>query len=124
MTSLAVAYLKTNRNDLARELLEAVVRIQPGNNAAFKHLGYCYLRLKEIDKSIENYTMAIRIDDQDWDARRGLGVAYILKGTSEDKAIDPKLKAKALEQWRRSLQINPDQPNRETLLKYIRVYSK
>jgi tetratricopeptide (TPR) repeat protein len=124
MTSLAVAYLKDGRNELARDVLEEVVRIQPGNSTAHKHLGYCYLTLKDFDKSIENYTRAIQIDDQDWDARRGLGVAYIMKGTDERGTIDQQLKVKAIEQWRWSLEIKPDQPNRESLLKYIRIYSK
>jgi len=124
MVSLAVAYLSMNQNEAAKEVLEAVVQIQPDNNTAYKHLGYCYLRLKDIDKSIGSYNKAIEIDENDWDARRGLGVAYILKGTNEDGSIDEQLRAEAVRQWQRSLEIKPDQPNREGLLKYIRVFAK
>lgn len=56
--------------------------------------------------------------------RRGLGVAYILKGTKEDETVDETLKKKAVEQWRLSLEIEPNQANRERLLKYIRIFSK
>jgi len=124
MTSLAVAYLKTNRNEPAREVLESVIQIQPDNNIAYKHLGYCCLLLKDIDKSIENYSKAIQINENDWDSLRGLGVAYILKGTAEDGTLDETLKAKAVQQWRRSLDIKPDQPNSERVFRLIRKYSE
>ena len=150
MTSLAVAYLKTNRNEPAKELLTSVIQIQPDNNTAYQYLGYCYLLLREqaieshkrsleigsetsgietslagyLDKSIESYNRAIEINDRDWEAHRGLGVAYIKKGKNEDGTMDETLKAKAVEQWRLSLDIRPEQPSREVLLKLIRTYSK
>jgi len=37
---------------------------------------------------------------------------------------DETLKAKAIQQWRLSLDLKPNQPNRERLLKYIEIYSK
>ena len=37
---------------------------------------------------------------------------------------DNALKEKALEQWQRSLEVNPQQPDRERLLKLIAYYSK
>jgi tetratricopeptide (TPR) repeat protein len=77
-----------------------------------------------MDKSIENYGKAIEINDKDWDAHRGLGVAYILKGTNEDETIDEVLKAKAVRQWQLSLDINPDQPNHKRLSELIQRYSK
>jgi tetratricopeptide (TPR) repeat protein len=124
MTSLAVAYLRTNRNEPARDLLKSVVQIQPDNNKAYKHLGYCYLLLKDLDESIRSYKKAIDADDNDWDARRGLGVAYIMKGKREDGTVDERAKQDAIEQWRKSLEINPDQPRREKLLKLVEHYSK
>lgn len=152
--SLAVCYLRTDRNEPAKELLTSVIQIQPDNNDAYKYLGYCYLKfynqavvsyksasntdsyntellasLKDkasemVDKSVESYSRAIEINDKDWDAHRGLGVAYILKGKSEDGSVDKTLKAKAVEHWRLSLDIKPDQPNHRGLLKLIRTYSK
>ena len=74
-----------------------------------------------MDKATESYGRAIEINDKDWQAFRGLGVAYMLRGiTNRDEA----LKAKAIQQWRLSLEINPNQPRRERLLKLIRKYSK
>jgi tetratricopeptide (TPR) repeat protein len=124
MISLAVAYLKTDRSSIAKELLTSVIQIQPDNKTAYKHLGFCCLQLKDADKSVENYSRAIEIDGKDWESRRGLGVAYMLKGKNEDGTIDDALKARAIQQWRLSLEINPNQPKSEKLLKLIQYYSK
>jgi tetratricopeptide (TPR) repeat protein len=154
MTSLAVAYLKTKRPSPAYELLKTVVQIQPANEQAHKYLGYIslvlYLEDKNayeaeqqsaspdevmveslkrsmanyLDESVASYEKAVALDEQDWDAHRGLGVAYIWKATTAAGGIDEALKEKALQQWRRSLEINPQQTYRDTLLRYIRIYSR
>ena len=151
IASLAVAYLNTNRNEPAKVLLETVLQIQPDSKTAYQYLGYCYLQLysqavelhkkasqtntqepeliaslkekadKILDDATESYSRAIEIDDKDWEALRGLGVAYMLRAR-RDK--DNALKEKALEQWQRSLEVNPQQPDRERLLKLIAYYSK
>jgi tetratricopeptide (TPR) repeat protein len=147
MVSLAVAYLRSNNNEPAKELLTSAMQIQPDNNAAYQYLGYCYLRLREqaaeaykqlgeadsnaparkvsldeyIDKAIESYGRAIEINNKDWEAFRGLGVAYMLRAIDNN---DELMKEKAVQQWRMSLDIKPDQPRRERLLELTRKYSK
>jgi len=147
MVSLAVAYLRSNNNESAKELLASAIQTQPNNNAAYQYLGYCYLRLREradeaykrlaeadsnapeikaslaeyLDKAMENYSKAIEINDKDWEAYRGLGVAYMLKALDDN---DETLKEKAVQQWRMSLDIKPDQPRRERLLELTKKYSK
>ena len=126
MNSLAVCYLKNNDTQLARELLTSVIQNQPGNSAAHQYLGYCLLRLGEVDKAIESYGRAIAIDDRDWEAHRGMGVAYMMRAIDEnnkDEVLKARLAVKAVEHWRKSLSIKPDQPNREKLLRYIANYS-
>ena len=152
MTSLAIAYLRTDRDEPAKELLTSAIEIDPQSGRAYKYLGYCYLRSYEkiaaeyrqltqqgteeqqrlsgmiaqgdelIVKAIENYTHAIEIDDADWDAHRGLGVAYIIDGKNPDGTLDEFLRDMAIEHWRRSLQINPDQPRADRLRKLIAKY--
>ncbi len=151
MTSLAVAYLRTNRNEPAKELLISAAEMQPDNNTVYQYLGYCYLRLnsqvmasykstleedgnntelltslkaeadESEDKAVESYSRAIEINDKDWQAYKGLGVAYMLRALNDENKM---LKAKAIYQWRLSLDINPDQPSRKMLLKLIKKYSK
>jgi tetratricopeptide (TPR) repeat protein len=121
MMSLAVAYLRTSRNEPAKELLMAVTRLQPTNSSARQYLGYCFLRLDDVNQAIENYRKAVDINSQDWEAYRGLGVAYMMKAI---KSEDAALKAQAVELWRQSLSIKPDQPRRDQLVKLIERYSK
>jgi len=132
MVSLAVAYLKSKRFMPAKELLEQVIEAQPGNGTAYQYLGYCHLRLKEqsetaaekmsrVEKGIESYRKAVQINDNDWMAHKGLGVAYMIKALGEKNA---ELKATAIEHWQRSLEIKPDQANSKKLRRLIKSYSK
>lgn len=152
MTSLAVAYLRAEQTDPAKELLESAIELDSQNGKAYRHLAYCYLRLYEakaqahqeaagadgaeqsyldslyrsgaemVALAIDNYTRAIDIDAQDWDAHRGLGVAYIIKGKTSEGRVDQALKDKAIMHWRTSLQTNPDQPRGDRLRKLIAKY--
>jgi len=147
MTSLAVAYLRSNRNEPAKELLNAAIKRKPDNGTAYHYLGYYYLRLydenfktykslkqtggddpelkasldESLEKAIANCRKAIKIDQTDWYAHKVLGVAYMLKSVN---IKDTLLKEKAVEQWRMSLQIKPDQPNYEGLARLIEKHSK
>jgi tetratricopeptide (TPR) repeat protein len=121
MTALATAYLQTERYEPAKELLVEVVEKEPGDSLAYQHLGYCQLRLGEVDGAIKSYRAALMVDEKDWQAARGLGVAYMLKGVGTE---DEGLKARAVEQWRLSLAIKPDQPRSDKLIELIEKYSK
>jgi len=77
-----------------------------------------------LDESVSSYAKAVELDEEDWDAHRGLGVAYIWKATAGAGGIDDGLKEQALYHWKRSLEINPQQTHRETLLRNIRIYSR
>lgn len=146
MTSLAVCYLRTNRNEPAKELLTSVIKSEPDNNTAYHYLGYCYLRFydqdlkayknikktggedlelkasleENLEKAIVNCDKAVQIEQTDWYAHKVLGVAYMFKSLNSK---DESLKAKAVQQWRLSLKIKPDQSNYEGVLKLIEKYS-
>jgi len=120
MMSLASAHLKAGRYKLAIELLRSVTQIQPYNNTAYQYLGYCHLRLDNMDEAIESYSRAIELSDKDWEAHRGLGVTYMIKARDTE---DELLKAKAVHHCRLSLDINPGQPNGDLLLGLIEEYS-
>jgi len=119
--SLAICYIKAGDYSSAVPLLMFVSQDRPDSSIAYQYLGYCYWKLGEPEKAIEAYNNAIKIDKRDWQAHRGLGVAYMTKAL---KNKDETLKAKALQHWRRSLAIQPHQSQRETLLKLIAKYSR
>lgn len=118
MISLARAYLRSGRFSSAKELLTHVIETAPENTMAYQYLGFAQLKLKEIDEAIESYLQAVEVNENDWMARKGLGVAYMLKAMKNQG--DDKLKALAVEQWNISVQIRPEQPR---LLQLIKQYS-
>ena len=113
MVPLAKVYLRSGQYSAAKELLAAVIKIQPHNALAYQYMGFAHLRLKEIDEAIENYKQAVQEDKTDYMAHKSLGVAYIIQYL---KTKDERLKALGLEQWNISLQLNPNQPKLKNLL--------
>jgi tetratricopeptide (TPR) repeat protein len=120
MTSLAFACLQSDKTEPAKNLLLQVTRLDPNSGVAYQYLGYCCLQLNEIDNAISNYTKAIEINKNDWEAQRGLGIAYILKVLT---TRDDTLKAQAVKSWREALRIKPDQPKADKLVQLIKQYA-
>jgi tetratricopeptide (TPR) repeat protein len=127
MNALGVAYLRSGNFAPAKELLNIVVAEQFNNNAAYRYLGYCHFKLNDYDQAVVSYKNAIEIDKNDWEAYRGLGVVYVTDAVSSsviDEAERTKLKSMGVEQWRKSLRINPNQQRREQLLRLVDKYSE
>jgi len=112
---------EAERYDRARQVLLSVTQMRPIDGAAFRHVGYCSAKLGDTDRAIQMYQRAIDLNNRDWEAHRGLGVAYMLKARQTG---DVRWKVTAVRHWRQSLVIEPDQPKRQTLEKLIREHSK
>jgi protein O-GlcNAc transferase len=115
MASLAQAYLRSGQFEAASELLNSVVAAEP-TSSSYQSLGYAALKLKKFDDAIASYRRAAELEPNDAAAYKGLGVALML---AANKNNDAKLKTEAIQQWQKSLDIQPDQPKlRELLRKY------
>ncbi len=107
------AYLKTNRNEPAKQLLTEVIQASSDSATAYQYLGYCFLQINArltdaskqaadnpdqnpalleslkadaqsaLGEAVKNYSKAIEINDKDWQAYRGLGVAYMLQAINQ-----------------------------------------
>ncbi|MHC4743727.1 MAG: tetratricopeptide repeat protein, partial [Planctomycetota bacterium] len=121
MMQLAYGYLKTKRFELAAEMLNSVIAKQADNATAHQYLGYCQLKLAAVDEAIGSYLKAVELNADDFEAHRGLGVAYMIKARSND---DSALAAKAIEQWQIALDINPAQANAAALKSMIEAYTQ
>jgi Tfp pilus assembly protein PilF len=107
MISLARVYLRSGQYTAAKELLAAVLEMEPNNALAHQYMGFAHLRLKETEEAIASYTKAVEADPNDYMAYKSLGVAYMIQYFSDR---NPATKARGLEAWGISLQLNPDQP--------------
>jgi len=121
MLKVAYGHLKAGRFQLAKEMLEYLIARRPGNGRAHQYLGYCNLKLGNVERAIVNYAAAVDLNAADWEAHRGLGVALMVKARSDS---DPDLAAKAIEQWRISLDIRPDQAKAREMARMIEMYSQ
>ena len=125
MISLALAYLRSGGYGAGVELLKTVTNIDPGNSIACQHLGYAYLRLRQMDDAADSYSRAIEINENDAAGYKGLGVVYMLKFQDAKAAgMDneaEEFKLRAMENWSRSLDIDPTQSK---LLKLYKKYSQ
>ncbi len=120
LLALGVAYVKAGQFERARQVLAAVTQIRPSDSVAYRHLGYCLIKLGNIDQAVQMYQKAVDFDSNDWEAHRGLGVACMLKAR---QTAEHRWQVKALEHWRRSLALRPDQPKHKMLEKLIRENS-
>ncbi len=117
MLAMAVAHMKAGQYDEARGVLISVTQMRPEDGTAFRHLGYCLVKLDDIDHAVQMYRKSIDLNKDDWQAHRGLGVAFMIKAR---RTADARLQAEALKHWRRSLSIAPSQPKHEVLEQLIR----
>ena len=118
---MAYGYLKMGRFDLAKDTLASVIAAQPNNGTAHQYLGYCHLKSGDLDAAMQSYVTAVDLNGADFEAHRGLGVAFMLKARGDG---GPDFAARAVEQWQVSLDINPDQANAPALRKMIEAYTQ
>jgi Flp pilus assembly protein TadD len=122
MVPLAAVYLRTGRYDAARELLTDAIKIYPNKGMAHQYMGFVQLKSKETDLAVESYKEAVRLDDKDWMAHKGLGVAYMLAAMKNNN--DENLKAMAIEQWNFSLKLKADQSELKKILERYQTNTK
>ena len=115
--AIALVYTRNDRLDEAQRILLSVLQQWPREAVALRHLAYCRLKLGDADQAIEMYEKAIGIEGNDWEAHRGLGVAYMVKFC---RYADARLRNLALYHWRQALAIYPDQPGGDVLQRLIK----
>ena len=96
---------------------ERGLAVEPNSAVGYNLLGMAYrmkyntLRASEWkEKEIEAFTRAVAADSTYWPARINLGATLYFLGEKE----------RAAEQFRRALELHPDNPEREELERFIR----
>ena len=85
-----------------------MIRRSP-SSTAYERLGYAMFKQRRFDGALVNFKKAVALDPEDSAALNGIGVClmtlYIQDGRENTVQRD-----KAIDAWRRSIQIRPSQP--------------
>jgi tetratricopeptide (TPR) repeat protein len=114
LVNLARTYMNQDRLKLARLTLVEAVNIDPSLAAAHEALGYCLFRSRDFGAAERSYLRALECNPRLPHARAGLGSIYMIQFLEDDSQTD--LRDRAMEQWHRSLELDPDQPRIRKLI--------
>lgn len=118
LVNLGSTYLKQGRVRPAIHAFELAVEMDPKFSTPQERLGYCYYAQGEYDKAAEYYQTAMGLEPRFADAHTGLGIVYMTQYLLDKNRVE--LRDKALAEWNRSLEINPQQVK---LADLVRKYS-
>ena len=93
----------------AKNTAEFLVKIDPTADG-YERLGWAHFRLNEYGKSIDAYRKAVELEPSHWQSHNGVG-CNALNTWLLSKKRDRQAAQEAKASFRRSLQINPQQPN-------------
>lgn len=107
LLGLANTHLKLGNYQRAANTLQSVVRSRP-TPGAFERLGYAEFKRRNFAAALEHYRAALALDANEIGALNGLGavlVTYYLQGGREEREQIEE----AMEAWRRSIRLRPNQ---------------
>ncbi len=108
LLGLADAHIRLGNHDRAINVLRTLIRQSP-SAIAYERLGYTQFKLRNFDDALASFRAALSIDNDNIASLNGLGVClmtlYIQGGRT-----DRPLWEQAIESWRRSTQLNANQP--------------
>jgi len=113
---LADAHIKLGNYDLAINVLQSLIRRSP-SPTAHERLGYAMFKHpdRRYEQALRHFSTAVELNPNDTAALNGVGVTRMtlfLEGGGENKYH----RDRAIDAWRRSLQINGRQPHITDLL--------
>ncbi len=114
LLGLADTHIKLGNFQRAANTLESVIRTRP-TATAYERLGYAQFKRRDFGESLRNYRKAVELNPEESSAHNGIGavlVTYYIQGGRRDRAQ----LEEALNAWRQSLRIRPDQPRIVDLL--------
>lgn len=119
LMNLGAAYRRVDKLESSIRSYRQALELAPGSAEVLERLGFCHFFKGDYDKALEFYHASIVIDSQMAVAHRGIGIVYMSRYLQSRE--DTHLRAKALEHWRISLEIDPTQDKlAELLAKYDR----
>ena len=108
LLGLADAHIRLGNYPEAENVLKSILGTQP-SATAYERMGYVRFKQRQFLDALNQFNQALTIDPNDTTSLNGVGVAKMtlfLKGGRTDRP----LREQALEAWRKSLRIKPQQP--------------
>jgi hypothetical protein len=93
-----LAALQTSQEVLAREHLERVIALAPGEPAAWADVGLLLLRQQDLDGALQRLTKAAQLAPDNADVQRLLGLTESRRGNLQE----------SIRHWKRALRSSPD----------------
>lgn len=109
-------YLKDKQYDQAARVFGTATKYDPSNPGLWRKLGLCHFRLKNYDQALQAYRQTAKLKSDDPIPYKNMGSVYMTQYYRGGKKSQ-ELYNKALQAWRKSLKINPNQPKLQKLLK-------
>lgn len=120
LLGLADAHIRLGNYPRAINTLNSLILSSP-SATAHERLGYALFKMRRFEDSLDQYETALQFDTQDIAALNGAGACYMtlyIEGQRDNQFQ----RDRALECWRRSVQLSPDQPRIIDLLsRYGRI---
>ena len=114
LLGLADAHIRLGNFARAINTLRSLIRTNP-SSTAYERLGYAQFKLRRFEESLDSFQRSLELDPNDSAALNGVGVANMTLYI-EGQRTNPYLRDQALDAWRRSVQVRPDQPRIVDLL--------
>ncbi len=114
LLGLADTHLKLGNFQRAANTLESVIRARP-TSTAYERLGYAEFKRLDFRAALEHYRTSVELNPRETAAHNGIGavlVTYYIQGERKNRAQ----LEEALNAWRTSLRIRPQQPQIVNLL--------
>jgi tetratricopeptide (TPR) repeat protein len=88
LNNSAVERIKNENYDIAIELLNEAISLNPDNGLFYFNRGYAYEGLKEYDKAISDYTKSISLVPDHWPSYLQRGTLYFLTKKCDNAVKD------------------------------------
>ncbi len=112
--NLGGVYLKQQKYAAAKKNLQRAVKLDPELALAHERLGLCLYRQRKYEAALSAYEQALLLEEENAAAHLGAGVTQMAMYLGDSKRED--LRIGAIRHWRRSLEIDPNQPNLQAIL--------
>ena len=112
--NLATEYLKNNKYEQGRQVLETAAALA-NSPAVSERLGFAYFKLHRFDNAKAAYQDSLKLNPSYFQSMNGLGVIAMTAALGQQPPDIAQAK-EALAYWRRSLQVEPKQPVIEQLV--------